>query len=217
MRRLHRWLGLLLLVPLLLWITTGLLFHLKPGWSGAYEMLDSTPSPTELEPATIVSLERAVAGAGADPGALASAELVLSDLGALWRLGFAGGRHVLVDARTGALRSPLDEEACRALAAGAASRARATDRYGAVTTVEGGQELTDVRFAGGAVVTVDRATGRLSQRGADTDRIDLFYRLHYVQWTGHRTFDRFLAVLVLAALLGLAALGTVLLIRRRWV
>ena len=56
-----------------------------------------------------------------------------------------------------------------------------------------------VQFAGGAVVTVGRDDGELAQRGPDTDRIDLLYRLHYS----------------LAGLLVLAALGVGLLTRRR--
>ena len=39
--RVHRWLAIVLVVPLVVWSVSGLLFHLKPGWGRAYDMLDA--------------------------------------------------------------------------------------------------------------------------------------------------------------------------------
>ena len=47
--RAHGWLGVGLLAPLLVWALTGLLFHLKPGWSGAYEGLSAFRSDQPID------------------------------------------------------------------------------------------------------------------------------------------------------------------------
>lgn len=59
MRKLHRWLGVVMLLPLLGWLLTGLVFFIKPGYGDAYASLalrtypvgDSVvnPSPDWLE------------------------------------------------------------------------------------------------------------------------------------------------------------------------
>ena len=38
-RTLHRFIGLILLLPFLAWAATGFVFFLKPGYAGAYEIL----------------------------------------------------------------------------------------------------------------------------------------------------------------------------------
>lgn len=45
--KVHRWLALLLVVLLVVWSLTGVLFHLKPGWSRAYDMLSAERGSTE--------------------------------------------------------------------------------------------------------------------------------------------------------------------------
>jgi hypothetical protein len=215
-RRLHRWLGFLLLAPIVLWAGTGFLFHLKPGWAGAFESLSAAPPGAAVDPGAVVPVATAASAARAahahDDGGMIRAELFASDLGPLYRVELPG-RRVLVDARSGQVRSPLDEAACRSLATAAAARAEAQSRYGEVRAVALDDDEARVAFAGGAVVTVDRHGGALAQRGRDTDRIDLLYRLHYVQWTGRPAIDRPAAVVFIALLLGLAALGFGLLVR----
>ena len=45
--RLHRWLAIGLVAFLVVWSVTGLLFHLKPGWDRAYDMLSVERGKTE--------------------------------------------------------------------------------------------------------------------------------------------------------------------------
>ena len=53
LRTVHRLLGLLLLLPLLAWCVTGVLFHVKPGWSEAYAGLSLDLQPLQdLPPVT---------------------------------------------------------------------------------------------------------------------------------------------------------------------
>lgn len=45
--KVHRWLAIVLVVLLVVWSVTGLLFHLKPGWDRAYDMLSAERGKTE--------------------------------------------------------------------------------------------------------------------------------------------------------------------------
>ncbi len=54
----------------------------------------------------------------------------------------------------------------------------------------------------------------LRQRGRDTERIDLLYRIHYLQWTGIPNLDRLLGALALTFVLALTLLGLRLALRR---
>lgn len=54
----------------------------------------------------------------------------------------------------------------------------------------------------------------LQQRGSDTRRIDLLYRIHYLQWTGIKILDKVLGFTGLALVLTLTALGAWLAFRR---
>lgn len=180
-RRLHRAAGLLLTLPLLAWALTGALFFVKPGWGPAYAPLAVKTYPL---------------GAGAapapDPDWL-EVRLVRTVLGV----------HVL--ARTSAgwknQSPPPGPEARKRLLEDAIGAERA--RYG---------QLLDpsddpVRTTSGARLTLDWDRLSLYQRGVDTDRIDLLYKIHYLQWTGHTTLDRVLGILGLALLLALTAMG----------
>ena len=80
------------------------------------------------------------------------------------------------------------------------------------TVVDGG--TVHVAFAN-AVVDVDRASGRIAQRGADTDRIDWLYRIHYLQWSGHPTVDRVIPLVGLA-LIWIVAIAGLVLFFKRW-
>jgi len=66
----------------------------------------------------------------------------------------------------------------------------------------------------------DARTGRLrvldanDVRTPDTDRIDWLYRIHYLQWTGNRSVDRWLAVAGLALIWAVMIPGIVLFVSR---
>jgi hypothetical protein len=187
-RRIHRVFGLLLLLPLAGWCVTGLLFHLKPGWAGAYDMpslsFEALGTPTEVA--------------------------AQADWLEMRRLRTLLGEHLLVrtaeqrlhlDPATGAERPlPTAAELTRLLDAALASR----PRYGAVASLQGTEAVTET----GVRVSLDWQGLRLSQRGRDTDLIDGLYRVHYLQWTGVDRLDKLLAsagllLLSLLALLGL--------------
>ena len=54
----------------------------------------------------------------------------------------------------------------------------------------------------------------LQQKGRDTDRIDLLYRIHYLQWTGFKNVDKVIGFTGLVLLLALTSLGAWLAFKR---
>ena len=187
-RALHRLIGLVMLLPLIGWAITGSIFFLKPGYAGAYDTPQVKTYPLE----TNVALEPA-------PSWL-EFRYVKTIL----------GEHLL--ARTGQGWQHLDPHSLQPKPAPAPDEIRAlladalaTDpsRYGHIASIEGDTAITDTDVR----VTIDWNRLALAQRGADTDRIDFFYKIHYLQWTGVAALDKALGALGIALVLVLSALG----------
>jgi hypothetical protein len=193
-RRLHRILGIVMLLPFVGWAATGIVFFTKPGYGAAYDALAVKTYPLE-RPLTVHP----------DPA---------------WRevryLRTILGPHLIVRMSTGwvqlnpvtlePLPAPPDDEVKRLIAdAFTASPAR----YGRIVTLDGGVATTDT----GAVITFDWNRLGLQQRGRDTDRIDFLYKIHYLQWTGQKTLDKVLGLGGLTLLIALTALGARLALR----
>jgi hypothetical protein len=76
--RVHRWLAIVLVALLVVWSVTGLLFHLKPGWDRAYDMLSVETGKTETLETAIGPLTR-TSGKLATPLSVADAEKLARD------------------------------------------------------------------------------------------------------------------------------------------
>jgi len=83
-------------------------------------------------------------------------------------------------------------------------------RYGEITSVNGNVATTNT----GVEVTLDWNRMSLQQKGRDTDRIDLLYRIHYLQWTGVKSVDRVVGLVGIGLVLVLSSLGAWLAFRR---
>jgi uncharacterized iron-regulated membrane protein len=204
--RIHRWLAIVLVVPLIIWSVTGLLFHLKPGWSRAYDML-SAERPLDALPAATPDALAQAAG-----GPVKRLEVFGSALGPLYRITLAD--HTLLLDATLHARSPLSVDDARTLAADAIAHSSHAAAYGAIQSARIAGDSVRIETAG-ATLDVDRATAAIVQRGPDTDRIDWLYRLHYLSWTGNKTLDKLLAILGLALIWLVMIPGVVLFVRRR--
>ncbi len=194
-RRVHRLLGLVLLLPLCGWAATGFVFFVKPGYDAAYGGLRVREYPLEGS-----------AFPAAQPGWLEARALrtVLGD--ELLIRGSAGWKHL--DPATARERPLPDEAAIRRLVDDAIRDEKA--RYGeivAVTRQEDDAPSASIRTATGVTIELDWTTLALRQSGRDTRRIDLLYRIHYLQWTGVGPLDRALGVVGLTSLVILAGLG----------
>lgn len=184
-----------MLLPLTGWAITGAIFFVKPGYSGAYESLPIRTYPLD----TRVAL---------DPNAAwLEVRYVKTVLGEHLLARTASGWQQL-DPRSLQARPAPGEAALRALVSDAI--AINPSRYGRIVSVDGRTATTDT----GARVTLDWNRLALSQRGADTDRIDWLYRVHYLQWTGVPAVDRVAGGLGVVLVLILSGLGAWLFFRR---
>lgn len=202
-RAAHRLAGLALLLPLVLWIATGLLFHAKPGWDEAYEPL-AAPPPGPLPWERVVFSPAALKARGLlDPGPVA---LAPHPAGLVAFFGRRGGRGAAVDGTSGESVPPASEGVARAWALAAVSASRHAMRYGEILSSEAAARASDLtgavdpaflfRTSAGKELLVDRVTGEVSQQSRLRRRIDLLYDVHYLKWT---PWPKVNAALVLAA------------------
>jgi hypothetical protein len=187
-RKLHRVIGLAMLLPLIGWALTGAFFFLKPGYAGAYEPLQVKTYPLDAniaiqtDPSWFeVRVERTILG-----------EHLLARTSQGWL-------H-LDPQRLQPKPEPSPDE-FRKLATDAFSAN--PGRYGQVATVERNVITTDT----GVRVELDWKRLGLTQRGKDTNRIDSIYKIHYLQWTGVESVDKVLGALGILLVLALSVLG----------
>jgi len=159
-----------MLLPLLGWAATGAVFFVKPGYAGAYEQLALRTYPLDDNLPVRIQAWR-------------EARLVKTILGA----------HLLV--RTDGGPQHLDPVTLRIVPVPPPEKLRLLfedaftanpDRYGRVATQAGATAHTTT----GVDVTLDWNRLTLQQRGRDTDRIEMLYRIHYLQWTGYAVHCR---------------------------
>lgn len=196
MRRLHRIIGVVLILPMIGWAVTGFVFFVKPGYGGAYDMLTVKTYPLE----------------GAQPLTPAP------DWTEFRVFKTIIGEHLLVRTATGwrhldprtlqPIAAPSDDEVRRLVTDAFAANPQ---RYGNITGVAGDVIRTDT----GVEVTLDWNRVSLQQRGRDTDRIDRLYKVHYLQWTGMKDVDRVLGFVGLCLIVALTVLGVRLALGKR--
>lgn len=187
-RSLHRIVGLVMLLPLIGWAVTGAVFFLKPGYAGAYELLQVKTYPFE----TNIAIET-------DPS-WTEARLVKTIL----------GEHLLARTSRGWLHlDPLSRQPWPEPSADDVSElvtdafAANPARYGHIASIEGNNITTNT----GIRIKLDWGRLALAQSGKDTERIDTLYKIHYLQWTGINGVDKVLGGLGILLVLGLSALG----------
>jgi len=193
-RRLHKIIGIVLLLPFLGWAITGFIFFMKPGYEGAYEVLSPKTYP----------LDRTIS-ISPDPSWLEFRyfRTVLGD-------------HLIARTNRGWLHlNPKDmqprneptEDEIKLLLTDAFSAN--PQRYGEISSISG----DTVRTNTGIEVSVDWNRLSIQQRGKDTDRIDLLYKIHYLQWTGTRSIDRVVGLIGIVFVIVLTILGARLAIK----
>ena len=194
-RTVHRVIGIILLIPFVGWAITGLVFFIKPGYTGAYEVL--TPKFYPINNQLLIS---------ENPNWLEVRYLrtILGD-------------HLLVRTDSGWMNLNPNDKQPRLAATDDETRRLVQDafsmnpkRYGQIVSVNGNTVTTDT----GVVVTIDWNRMSLQQTGKDTKWIDSVYRIHYLQWTGVRSIDRVVGLTGITLVLILTGLGASLAFRR---
>ena len=195
-RKLHKIIGLILVLPMLGWTFTGLVFFIKPGYQGAYQQLSVKRYP----------LSQSIALTPQDHWQKISVvKTVLGD-------------HLLVQANNKSLH--LDLNSLHALPEPTTAEFEALlndaftndqERYGEIVSTDG---LT-AKTSTGVKVTLNWKSLTLSQQGQDTQLINLLYQVHYLQWTPSKELNQARGILGLILLMSLTVLGVRMYIKQR--
>ena len=177
-----------MLVPLVLWGLTGIIFLLKPGYEGAYQKL--TPKLYVLEQ----PLHFASASQWQEVRVLRT---ILGD----HLLVNQQGQWKQLDPVTLDERNAPSESNIKALVSDAISLD--LKRYGKIESIEAGVVVTNT----GVEIWLDWPTMTLRQQGLDTRIIGALYKVHYLQWLGVPSLNKILGALGIILLLCLSALG----------
>lgn len=195
-RKIHRLVGILLLLPFVAWASTAIFFLVRPAYTEAYEQLQVrqlpmgniiqfVPDPTWLE----ARFSRTVLGE----------HLLVRDA--------QGWQHL--DAFTLEPRPAPSGEELRLLINDAISHNAA--RYGTVERLSGMNAVTDTDVE----ISVNWDSLSMSQRGPDTRWIDRVYDIHYLRWTGFEIFDRIFGLFGLFLLMYMTYSGARMALGRR--
>lgn len=196
LKKIHTALGLILVIPLLAWIVTGVIFIFKPGYGEAYQQIIPKFYAIDRYDFTIpdnkwseVRIVQTVLG-----------KHLLVKMEHQWQ-------HVdLVDFTP--MPMPSIQEQIRFLTDAISIN---SERYGVVEEKKGDVYVTST----GVELSLNWDTLSIYQTGNDTRLINLFYKIHYLQWLGNKTANITLAVVGLSLLLCLIFYGVILYLRRR--
>lgn len=194
-RKLHRVIGIVMLLPFVAWAATGAVFFTKPGYGAAYDALAIRTYPFD----GAISVRP-------DP-AWKEVRFVRTILGVHLLARTPQGSRQFDPVTLQPAPPPSDADVTRLIEDAFTVNPL---RYGHIVRLDQGVATTDT----GAVVTFDWNRLGLQQRGRDTDRIDLLYKIHYLQWTGQKTLDKVLGLTGLILLAVLSVLGARLAFRR---
>jgi hypothetical protein len=195
-RKIHRLIGLILVLPMLGWTITGIIFFIKPGYKEAYEQLELKTYPLDrqliLTPTSKweeVRLMRTILGY----------HLLVKNNGQVEHL----------DPISLEVKSIPTSSQYKALIDDVISSNK--ERYGEVVYVNGTNALTST----GIDIKLDWSSLRLSQKGNDTKLINLLYKIHYLQWSPFNGVNQFLGVVGLLLLMTLTTFGVRLYIKNK--
>lgn len=187
-RKTHKIIGLILLLPMLGWTITGLIFFIKPGYKQAYEQLSLKTYPIEkaftipyVSQWTEVKLIRSILGH----------HLLVNDEGKVKHLDPVTLVEVTKPSKTDL--KVLIEDAL----------SKNSERYGKVLSITGDIASTSK----GIDITLNWNNLTLRQTGFDTKLINFFYKVHYLQWTPFKSVNQVLGIVGLILLTTLTILG----------
>lgn len=187
-RKLHKIIGLILVLPMLGWTITGIIFFIKPGYQGAYEQLSVKTYP--LSDSLMVRPK----------SEWQEVRLVNTTLGDHLLVKLPNKTMHLEPVSLAVKATPSEQEFKMLLRDAFTSN---SERYGDILSVNGLSAKTST----GVEVKLDWANLRLSQTGQDTALINLLYKIHYLQWTPYKGVNQVLGILGLMLLILLTMLG----------
>lgn len=195
-KKIHKFIGLLLLAPLLGWIVTGAVFILKPGYAGAYEQI--SPKFYALENHVVIQPAQA----------WSEIRILRTVLGQHLLVKIDGQWQHLDPTNLRSPRTPSMEQERRLLIDAISAN---KERYGEIET----RTETGYVTSTGVELTLDWNSLKISQSGYDTKLINRLYKIHYLQWLGNKQGNVVFGVLGLSLLGLLVFYGMALYIRQR--
>ena len=195
-RKIHKIVGLILILPMLGWTLTGLIFFIKPGYNGAYEQLAFKTYPLEKSfsiPASKTWKE---------------VRLIKSILG-YHLLVKSGDKTEHLDPLSLLPKAMPTESQYKYLLQDALSGNK--ERYGEVVNINGDIASTSSDIE----IKLNWNNFSLYQKGQDTKLINLLYKIHYLQWTPFKAFNQVVGIVGLLLLITLTLFGIKLYISNR--
>jgi hypothetical protein len=187
-RAIHKYLGIVLLLPFIAWSATAVFFLVRPAFTEAYARLDVKQYPLDA-PLTLAAHPQ-----------WQELRYVHSILGEHLLVRQDGQWRHLDPQSLQELPYP-DNDKLRLLLADAITSN--PERYGNIALLDGRRISTDT----GVNIQLDWNTLGFTQEGRDTRWIDRIYRIHYLEWTGIYLVDRFLGLFGLFLLMFMTYTG----------
>ena len=169
-KRIHRIIGLLLVLPVIGWTVTGIIFFIKPGYQAAYDQLAVKTYP--LEKSFVIPESKEWKEVRLLKTILGYHLLVKTDKG------FQHLDPISFQAKkipTGLELTSLFND----------SFSNKSERYGHVSS----SDNLKVTTSEGIEVSLNWERLTLRQKGDDTDLINTLYKIHYLQWTPYKGLD----------------------------
>lgn len=196
LKKIHTTLGLILVIPLIGWVLTGMVFLFKPGYGEAYQQI--SPKFYAIDHYDFSLPENSWSEVRVVKSVLGNHLLVKDEH--QWQ-------HLnLADFKPWPL--PSSEDQIRLLTDAIAGH---SERYGTVEGRDGDVYVTST----GVELRLNWNTLSIYQSGSDTQLINLLYKIHYLQWLGNKQANIVLAVFGLLLLSLLMSYGVVLYLRKR--
>jgi len=188
MKKLHKYLGFIMVLPFLAWAVTGVYFFIKPGYKAAYESL---PIKTYAITDTIeLKGNKAWLETRIIKSILGTHLLIKNDKG--WQHRDFNTLNIIETPTKKQIETLLND-----------ATKHNPLRYGNITSIDGLNIITDTDVR----ISLNWNNMSLYQQGKDTDFINNMYKIHYLQWTGIDSIDKVLGIIGLILVLLLAFLG----------
>lgn len=189
----HKWIGLVVGIQVVLWMLSGLVMAVLPIETVRSEQNIAKQEPLLLDGLTVIAPDQAASAAGGGASAITLTGLAGDPV---YEVKTADGKTALIDARSGAILSPVSEALARRIAE-ADFAPEAAIASASLVTEEGGDyrgRLPAWRIAfddpDTTRIYVAANDGRVSARRSDTWRLyDFFWMLHIMDYSARENFN----------------------------
>ncbi len=187
-KRIHRIIGLLLVLPVIAWTFTGIIFFIKPGYKGAYDQLAVKTYP--LEKSFVIKESKD----------WTEVKLLRTILGYHLLVKTAKGFEHLDPITFQAKKVPVGSELSSLFNDSFSNK---SERYGHVISSDNFKVVTSK----GIEVSLNWERLTFRQQGEDTKLINTLYKIHYLQWTPYKGVNQYMGIIGLMLLMTLTIFG----------